>query len=172
MGKRLIIKDADFSANALYIGVEWTTQTCGKPYITSNPDNARFGQTTTADTTSDSYHARARLAGTIAVPAGKKIIIEFTELATGIRKDFIPDAFFYPSAWSGVGTGFVVPVEIPSDNRQFYSILFNANNDVYSRYEWVNNKGVTAYFMMNFMIDGESTITGGNYPARYAVVDP
>lgn len=170
MGKRLIIKDADFSENAVYTAVEWTTQECGKPYITANPDNGNFGKSATS-TSSDAYKATARLAGTIAVPVGKKIVIEVTDGTTGIRQSIIPNALFYPEAWSGTGVGFVVPVEIPSDNTHFYSIS-NNTTDVYSRFEWVNNKGVTAYFMMNFKISGLTVITGGNYPARYAIVDP
>lgn len=173
MGKRLIIKDADFSANAVYPGFPWIDKNCGKVYIIANPANANFGKSGTFSETSGSiYMITARSTGTIEVPNGKKIIVEIVANETGIRQSVLPQALRYPSSWEGTGRYYVVPVSIPAGESQDYSIYFDSNTPATSRFEWVNNTGSTANFMFQFQLDGKPDITAANYTMKYVIVDP
>lgn len=165
MGKRLIIKDADFSANAVYAAVDWSIMACVKPWVIPNPSNASFGQS--GSDSSASYPITVRAYSTISVPAGKKIIVEVEDKATSTRQRILPNALYYSGAWEGSGSGFKVPASaFPAT-----SILFNQQSNIYSRFEWVNNTGSAVNFMLEFGLDGTPSITGSNYNMRYAIVD-
>lgn len=167
MGKRLIIKDADFSANAVYTAVEWVEMDCVKPGLTTNPANAKFGKAYT-DTTSTGYKTSARANGTILVGNGKKIIVEIYERTTGTRINVCPYTLYYAQAWINAGAGSVVPDSaFPAT-----SIMFNNPQPAMNRYEWTNDTGGSVNFMFDFTLEGAPTITAANYLMRYAIVDP
>ena len=125
MGKRLIIKDADFSENAVYTAIEWTKVNSVKPPVITNPNSASVGQYNQYSTDpSSGYQIFSRPYGTVTVPAGSKILFEVLNKSTGARMEFIPNANSYSNSWSGT------PASVPENAFPVSVIYYNSDRSL------------------------------------------
>lgn len=159
MGNRLVIKNADFSTNAVYNDdIEWLETGLLKGFIVSNPASSVFGEISTV-TTTDNYKKLARLSSTIEVPNGKKITIRIYNVAEVLKYIYITSVG-YKESWSGS----TIPEEaLPATS------LYYASAEYYPRYEWVNNTGETVYFQACVGIEGITNLSTSNYIVRYYI---
>ena len=157
MGKRLIIKGADFSANAIYSdNIEWTDIAMAKGFIVSNPSSSAFGEISTT-TTSANYKKLARLASTIAIPNGKKLVIRVANSSDEFKKGYFT-TLRYQTAWSGSS--------IPSEALPAVSV-YHGSEQYVSKYEYTNNSGSTIYLQACVGVEGVTTLNVSNYKCKY-----
>ena len=160
MGKKLIIKGANFSANALEpSGVVWSQTTLVKPFLVSNPSNADFGQIDSGGTTTTTYKKLARLATTIEVPNGKTLRMKIDNIIDQ-PKAFWATQLSYQTAWSGS--------TIPSSALPAVGIDFPAESYI-TLLSYLNNSGGTQYFQATIAIENVTEMTETNYKVYYYV---
>lgn len=159
MGKKLIIKGADFSANALESSsVVWSQTTLLKPFIVTLESSSLFGQLA-VNTSSDNYKKLARLGTTIQVPTGKTLRMKVTDLSDN-RQYFWLTTVSYQNAWTGD--------TIPSSALPATSADYPAES--YSQtYVYTNNSGSTQNINGAMAIQGVANMTPTNYKVFYYV---
>lgn len=158
MGKKLIIKDADFSANAIEIDiVSWMDMQLYQPSVYTNPSNTNFGK----EYNSGQGLNAARNKSTITLPNGKKLIVKIVN-NSGNSQMFNGNSVSYSSSFAGA---------LPS-GLAATSFTFGGSQGEYNyTHTYLNNSGNTLNVIISVLIQNVSTITPSSYLMKYVVED-
>ena len=160
MGRKIIIKNADFSANALEPGgIEWSQMAMVKPFILSNPANVDFGKLFDGSTGNVFYRKHARLSSTIEIPAGKKLYLKVKSTNSNEWVRFNTSSLEYRSAWSSDPTS-----ALPAT-----SIYFDLE-DYRISYEFDNQGNSIVYFQASLAVIDVADLSVNNYVVYYVLV--
>ena len=159
MGKRLIIRGADFSTNAVYSEtIVWSEMSLLEGFIVSNPSSSIFGTISTV-TTTDNYKKLARLQQTIKVEPNQTLRLRIYNI-NNEQKNIYVTSVGYQSAWSGS--------TIPSSALPAVS-LYYAAQEYRAQYTWKNETSQTMYFQACVGVENVTILTESNYVVKYYV---
>lgn len=156
MGKKLIIKDADFSANAVETR-NWVDMQLYKPSIWANPSSADFGKEIPAS--NNAYKPVGRNINSISVPAGKKLVVAIVN-NSGTFQSFTGNTVSYGTAISGS-----IPSGVSVESMYFGDTMFSKIR------EYQNNTNKTLNVVGSFRVEDVAEMNVSLYSMKYVIED-